>query len=172
MTFEINRDCYRHASAVADRALSLAVRAAALADEIDTLHSSIRSARDEPVRRAGFRCDTAAGLMRQASSELGETADHLEHIADAMKPGACAVQWGVCPQHGNTLVSTAGKTWCRVIGCGQTWSYDRVGLPCIEPARWQVTDKQGAVCVMCDGHALDAREHLEGARVELREEFA
>jgi hypothetical protein len=172
MTFEINRECCRHASAVADRALGLAIRTAALADEIDTLHSSIRAARDEPVRRAGFRCDTAAGWIRQASTGLGETADHLERIAAAMKPGACAVRWGVCPEHGNTLVGTAGKTWCRIIGCGRTWSYDRLGLPCFEPARWQVADKQGTVSVMCDGHALDARERLEGARVELREEFA
>jgi hypothetical protein len=41
MTFEIN-DCYRYASAAAGRALSLAVRAAALADEIDALHRDIR----------------------------------------------------------------------------------------------------------------------------------
>jgi outer membrane murein-binding lipoprotein Lpp len=73
MTFETKRECYRHATAAEDRALGLAVRVAALADEIDALHRDIRAARDEPVRRAGFRCDTAAGWLRQASAELAET---------------------------------------------------------------------------------------------------
>jgi hypothetical protein len=172
MTFEINRECFQHAAAAADRALGLAVRAAALADEIDALHGGIRATRDDSVRRAGFRCDTAAGWMRQASGELGETADHLERVAAATKSGACGAPWGVCPEHGNTLVGAGSTTWCQVIGCGRTWGHDRLGLPCIEPARWQVTDKHGAASVMCDGHALDARERLEGARVELREEFA
>jgi hypothetical protein len=35
-----------------------------------------------------------------------------------------------------------------------------------------LTDPHGEACVMCDGHALEARKCLEGARVELREEFA
>jgi hypothetical protein len=156
----------------ASRALSLAIRAGALADEIDALHRDIRAARDEPVRRAGFRCDTASGWMRQASTELQDTAGHLGHIAAAVKPGSCAVLWGVCPEHGNTPTSTGGKTWCRVIGCGRRWEYDRAGMPCIEPARWTVTCKQGHACVMCDGHALDARKRLEGARARLGEEFA
>jgi hypothetical protein len=89
-----------------------------------------------------------------------------------MKPGGSAVPWGVCPEHGNTLTSTSGKTSCRVVGCSRTWDYDRVGLPCIEPSRWTVTDQTGNASVTCDGHALDARKCLEGARIELREEFA
>jgi hypothetical protein len=165
-------DSSRYASAAAGRALSLAVRALALADEIDALHRDIRAACDEPVRRACFRCDTAVGSMRQASAELQETADHLDLIADAMKPGACPVPWGVCPEHGNTLTSTGRKTWCRAVGCSRTWGYDRVGLPYIEPAWWTVTDQHGNASAMCDGHALDARQRLEDARVELREEFA
>ena len=54
MTIMIN-DSSRYAAAVASRALSLAVRADALADEIGALHSDTWAARDEPVRRAGFR---------------------------------------------------------------------------------------------------------------------
>ena len=80
--------------------------------------------------------------------------------------------WGVCPEHGNTLTSTGGKAWCRDMACGRTWDYDRGGLPCIEPARWTVTDKHGDALAMCDGHALDVGKRLQGARVELREEFA
>jgi hypothetical protein len=133
MTYEINRECYRHASAVADHALGLSARAAVLADEIDSLHEAIRTAGDEPVRRVGFRCDSAIGWVRQASTELGDTADHLERVA-ALRPGSCLVQWGVCPEHGNTLTATGGATRCRVPGCCRAWPYDRVGLPCTEPA--------------------------------------
>jgi hypothetical protein len=170
MTIKIN-DTSGYAPTTASRALSLAVRAEALADEIDVLHHEIRAARDEPVRRAGFRCDTAIGWMRQASAELQGTADHLDRVAAGMKPGVCAVPRGVCPEHGNTLTCTGGKTWCRAVACGRTWGYDRVGLPCVESARWQVTDKYGGRSLMCDGHALDARKRLEGAQVELREVF-
>jgi hypothetical protein len=165
-------DSSRYASAVAGRALRLAVRAEALADDIDALHRNIRGAGDEPVRRAGFLCDAAIGWMRQASTELQDTADHLDRIAAALKPGACPIPWGVCPEHGNTLTCTGPKTWCRIIGCGRTWDFDRIGLPCIEPARWTVTDKHGQASLMCDGHALDARKRLEGARVALQEEIA
>jgi hypothetical protein len=165
-------DTSRHVTAVEDQALSLAVRCAALADEIDALHREVRAARNESVRQAGFRCGTAVDWMRQAGAELADLCDHLGRVADAMRPGACAVQWGLCPEHGNTLTSSARETWCHAAGCGRAWHYDRVGLPCTEPARWQVTDQLGTCTVMCDGHALDARERLEGARVELREEFA
>jgi hypothetical protein len=111
MAIMIN-DSSRYAAAAASRALSLAIRAEALADEIDALHRDIRAAGDEPVRWAGFRCDTASGGMRQVGTELHDTAGQLGRIAAAMKPGACAVPWGVCPRHGSTLTSTDGKTWC------------------------------------------------------------
>ena len=171
MTLKIN-EASRHASAAAARALSPVVRAEALADGIDALQGDIRAARNESVRRAGFRCDTAIGWIRQASTELKDTADHLDRIAAATKPGACLVSWGVCLEHGDTLTSTGGKTWCRAMGCARTWDYDRVSLPCGELARRQVTDQHGEAVVMCDGHALDARKRLEGARIEPREEFA
>jgi hypothetical protein len=70
----------------------------------------------------------------------------------------------VCREHGNTLTSTDGRSWCRDASCAQTWSYDRTGLPCTEPARWTVTDQHGNTMVTCDGHALDAAQRLSGAR--------
>jgi hypothetical protein len=76
MTLKIN-DTSRCAAAVAARAVGLAVR----------------GARDEPVRRAGFRSDIDLGRVRQASTELAGTADHLDRIAAATKPGACLVPW-------------------------------------------------------------------------------
>jgi hypothetical protein len=171
MTGQISSNCFREVSAVASRALGLAIRAAALADAIDSLHRDILAAQDEPVRHAGFRCDAATSWAKQAGDELAETADHLKRVAAATKPGGCMVRWGVCPEHDNTLTSSGRNTWCRAAGCRRTWNYDRVGLHCIEPARWQVTDQLGTSTVMCNGHALDARARLKGARVELREEF-
>jgi hypothetical protein len=38
--------------------------------------------------------------------------------------------------------------------------------------RWTVTGKHGHACVMCDGHALDARKRLENARAGLGEGVA
>ena len=73
----------------------------ALADEIDALHRDIR-ARNEPVRWADFRCDTASSWMRRVSTGLHDAAGHVGRIAAAMKPGTCAVRWGGCPEHGNT----------------------------------------------------------------------
>jgi hypothetical protein len=135
MAIMIN-DSSRYAAAAASRALSLAIRAEALADEIDALHRDLRAAGDEPGRRAGLRCDTASGWMRQAGTELHDTAGHVSRIAAAMKPRACTVRWGECPEHGNTLTSTGGRTWCRVIGYGRKWDYDRAGLPlCTAPDR-------------------------------------
>jgi hypothetical protein len=91
MTIMIN-DSSRYTAAAASRALSFAIRAAALADEIHALHHGIRAAGDEPVRRSGFCCETASGWMRQAGTELQDTVGHVGRIAAAMKPGACAVQ--------------------------------------------------------------------------------
>jgi hypothetical protein len=150
---------------LAGRARDLASRADALAAEIGALHREIRAAVREPVRRAGFRCDTAAGSVRQATGELRDTAADLDRISAASAPSTCSIPWGVCPEHGNTLVSTAGKTWCREWECQRRWDYDRAALPCPEPARWTITDQSGGTSVMCDGHAFDATRHLEGARV-------
>jgi hypothetical protein len=116
------------------------------------------------VRRAGFRCDTAASSVRWAAEELRDTAADLSRISALSAPGTCSIPWGACPEHGNTLVSTAGRTWCRERGCQLRWDYDRVALPCTEPARWTITDQCGGASVMCDGHALDATRHIEGAR--------
>jgi hypothetical protein len=171
MAIMIN-DSSRCAAATASQALSLAIRAGALADEIDALHRAIRAARDQPLRWAGFRCDTASSRMRQVGAELHDTVGQLGRIAAGMKPGVCAVPWGACPAHGISLASTCGKTWCRVTGCGRRREDDRVGLSCIEPARRTVTGKHGHAHVMCDGHALDARKRLQGAQAGLGGEFA
>ncbi|MFP3966580.1 hypothetical protein SMC26_30025 [Actinomadura fulvescens] len=116
------------------------------------------------VRRAGFRLPDAAGQARQVSRDLRETAVGLERIA-AVPAEACRVLWPVCPEHGNTLTSTGGRSWCRRSGCGRRWDYDRGSVPCPEPVRWRVTDQHGDGGLMCDGHALDAGTALIGGTV-------
>ncbi len=73
---------------------------------------------------------------------LLETADDLARLA-AVPAGACGIGWGVCPDHGNTLTTSGGRTWCRTPGCGRTWGYDRVSTPCAEPVTHTVLDAGG-----------------------------
>lgn len=77
----------------------------------------------------------------------------------------CGADWGVCPDHGNTLTSSAGTTWCRAEGCGRTWDYDRVNHACEEPAAYVLRDASGGVGYLCAGHALDARDRVAGGTV-------
>lgn len=121
--------------------------------------------REDPVRRAGFRLAEAAGQARAVSAEMQSTAADLARLA-ARPAGSCSIAWGVCPVHGNTLTSTGGNTWCTVTGCGRTWRYDRLAMPCAEPARWQLTDREGTQARLCDGHAADARTRLVGATID------
>jgi hypothetical protein len=160
---KVNRDSPSPTD-LAARARELAACAQALAAAITTLYHDIRAAQDESVRRAGFRCDTARGGTQGAAGELRSTANDLDCIAASAMPGTCPVPWGVCPNHGNTLISAGGRTWCRAPGCPRTWNYDRVSLPCCEPTRWTVTDQHGGASRMCNGHALDAAERLDGAQ--------
>jgi hypothetical protein len=149
------------------RMRALAGQAEALAAAIDSAKEGFRAHSadyEDPVRRAGFRLDDAAGQARSIAGELQETAADLARIA-ARPEGSCTIPWGACPEHGNTLTSTGRKTWCTAAGCGRGWGYDRVTMPCAEPARWKVTDQHGAGGLLCDGHALDARQRLEGATV-------
>lgn len=149
----------------ADRARELVTAAELLAAGIRVFHADLRAADTEPVRQAGFRCDTAVGQAKGIADELGKTADDLVRIAQASAPGTCSVPWGVCPEHGNTLRSSAGRSWCSHPGCGRQWDHSRDSLPCTEPAEWTLTDDFGASAAVCSGHASDARRGLQGARL-------
>lgn len=151
------------AATAAARARELAADAKQLAAAIGTYNRALDDAMWEPVRHAGFQCDTAAAYTSQAAAELLDTAARLDRIGAAAAPGTCSAEWGCCPVHGATLVGSGGRTWCQVAGCGREWEYDRGGLPCTEPARWLVTDSSGGSGSMCNGHAEDARRRLVGA---------
>jgi hypothetical protein len=143
---------------LADRARELAAAADQLKASITAFHADLRAG-DESTRRAGFRCDTAKGWAASITDDMHATASDLDRIAAASTPGTCSIPWGACPDHGGTLRSTGGRTWCVYPGCGRQWDYDRGGLPCTETAAWTVTDKEGGSGAVCAGHAVDIRKH-------------
>ena len=139
----------------------LAARARALADDIEAVRGRFRAAGDEPTRRVGFRLD-ARGWTGNVAVDLEATAGDLARVRSR---GGCPCDWGVCPDHGNTLRSSGGRCWCTAPGCHRVWGYDRLGLPCNEPVAYDVRDTEGGGGPMCAGHAADARLHLVGATV-------
>lgn len=142
------------------RLRELAAEAEALAAKIRVMHRQQRAAADEPTRRAGFRLEEAAGLAAHAGRELAETAEDLARVRGR---SGCGADWGVCPEHGATLRSSGGRSWCPTPGCGREWGYDRMGLPCTEHAAFTVADSGGKAMALCAGHARHARDVLVGA---------
>jgi hypothetical protein len=142
-----------------ERARELAAQADALMDALKAFQAGFRACDDEPARRAGFRLDVARGYAAQIAADLSETAADLDRVAAARAPGTCKIPWGVCPEHGNTLTGTGGRSWCKRSRCGRQWDYDRGGLPCTEPAAWTWVAPYGTAQV-CQGHAAEIRAQL------------
>lgn len=106
----------------------------------------------------------AAGGLQSAAEELLDTADELIRAA-ARWADVYSVPWGVCPEHGAPLRSTAGRCWCTAPGCLRRWFLDRLAEPCAEPVTHRVIDAEGQRLDLCDGHAIDARTRIIGATV-------
>ncbi|MFD4050151.1 hypothetical protein ACFWSF_32155 [Streptomyces sp. NPDC058611] len=128
-------------------------------------YDRLKASASEDVRRTGFRLEDAAGEIRRVRTELDETASDLARVRAVRDGSVCAVPWGVCPDHGNTLTSTGGRTSCTAPGCGRTWGYNRLGSPCGEPLTHKVTDAAGGFFLACKAHAIDATERLIGGTV-------
>ncbi|MEV4161876.1 hypothetical protein [Nonomuraea dietziae] len=141
----------------------LAAQAEQLADAIEALRRQL-SRGEDTLRRTGYRLDDAAGWVRQAAQDLQATASDMARLA-ALPTDACAVPWGVCPEHGNTLIASGNMTTCKSAGCRRTWGYNRDTAPCAEPATHRLIVAEGHETLVCDGHALDARARLI-ARIE------
>ncbi|MFC5822697.1 hypothetical protein [Nonomuraea insulae] len=120
---------------------------------------------------AEVRAIVAGAQERDSLAAAGHAADWLARGAEDLLRAAadlarlqaqpCGMPWAVCPEHGNTLASSAGVSTCRV--CRRTWTYGRPGEPCREPVAWKVIDRAGTETRMCDGHVLGARAATEGA---------
>ncbi|MFD9598584.1 hypothetical protein ACFWA9_38280 [Kitasatospora sp. NPDC059973] len=80
-------------------------------------------------------------------------------------PGRCAVPWGICPEHGPTLRSSADRTVCTDLACLNSWEYDRLDAPCPEPATHTVKADDGGRYGVCDGHAIAARTEVVGGEI-------
>jgi hypothetical protein len=120
-------------------------------------------------RNAGSRAlreiDAAIRELDDARVALAhEIAVEIDRVL-AADPTRCAAEWGVCPEHGNTLSSSGGRTRCTSSGCGQTWPGSRLTSHCTEPAVVIVADTTGRETRLCAGHWADARLRLIGARL-------
>jgi len=142
----------------------LAAAAEDLAARVTAAQVTLRADPDAHRARAGFRFDMVTGQLDQVAALLLGTADDLARIA-AVPAGACGLGSGVCPDHGNTLTGTGGRAWCRHPGCARTWGYDRLTGPCPELVTHAVVDAEGTRFGVCDGHAIECRERLDGATI-------
>lgn len=85
---------------------------------------------------------------------------------DTYARNGCPAEWSLCPDHGPTLKSSAGRCWCTAVGCGRAWDYDRLDCPCGQPVRFEIVDADGSEVVkVCKGHADDARDALPAGAV-------
>ncbi|GAA2681315.1 hypothetical protein [Nonomuraea recticatena] len=135
----------------------LVARANDLAAAVDTLAGELSQA--DPKGRAGFRLPNAAGLIRQAALELTDSATELTR-ATPRPVTFCRMGWGVCPEHGSTLIAMGTMTRCAVFGCGRVWEYQREVVPCAELATHRVVDADGGQTPVCVGHAAYARDSV------------
>jgi len=142
------------------RLCHLADQCTTLASHIRDALTALRAAPDAPTRIVSFHLHTAHEHARRAAAEVTATAARLALIR-SRSADTCSVDWGCCPNHGNTLTRSGGGARCATPGCDLSWSYDRLGLPCTEPASFRVTspaDPPDSRVLLCTGHATSARK--------------
>jgi hypothetical protein len=137
----------------------LAVRVEALAAEMTAIRDRMLAAGDSPTQRVSFRLDEGASGVRRGATALTETAADLARV---LGRSDCAANWGACPEHGGTVRASGGVAWCQARGCRRAWNYNRLGLPCSEPAAYVVCDGRGEEMRLCAGHTVTAKESLDG----------
>jgi hypothetical protein len=150
-------------------AVELALRAAGLALgqwHGDGDYASLPwTTRHAAAGRALATLDAAARRLAGAREALVRDIQTVTDRRLAADESRCSAQWGVCPEHGNTLSSSGGRSRCRRSGCGRTWQGSRVSTHCDEPVAVIVADQAGGHLRLCVGHWADAQERLIGARV-------
>jgi hypothetical protein len=123
------------------------------------------STRRAAAGRALAELDAAARRLAGAREALVRDIQAVTDERLAADQRRCSARWGVCPEHGNTLSCSGGRSWCRWAGCGRTWPGSRVSQHCDEPAAVVIADQAGAQMRLCAGHWAEARKRLIGARV-------
>jgi hypothetical protein len=140
----------------------IAVAAMALSDDLQ----AATRAMPESVESRRFRreLDGAAVTFRLIAGELESTAGDLVRMA-AHEGRTCGVSWGVCPDHGITLMEVGDEVSCRVFGCDLEQT--EVAERCAQPVAYRVVDAAGPALLACAGHAIACRVQLEGAVITL-----
>ena len=141
----------------------IAVAAMALSDGLQAATQDLpESAKARQFRR---RLDEAARACRAVADDLETTAGDLVRIGAGVED-SCGVTWGICPEHGVTLMAADDdRSNCRVVGCHG----EQVGVPsrCTQPVEYRVVDAAGPVLLTCTGHAIACRTLLTGAVIML-----
>ncbi|GAA1588298.1 hypothetical protein GCM10009789_47250 [Kribbella sancticallisti] len=120
----------------------------------------------ESVESRQFRrdLDEAADTFRAVAGELETTAGNLVRLA-ATEGQTCGVSWGICADHGLTLMNVGEVVTCHVLGCHR--EQEAVVERCTQPVAYRVVDVAGPALMTCAGHAIACRLHLDGAVITL-----
>lgn len=134
----------------------IAVAAMALSENLQAATRGM----PESVEMRRFRrdLDQAASTFRTIASELEVTAGKLIRLA-ANEGQACGVGWGVCPEHGLTLMNVGETVTCHVLGCDHT--NEGAVERCEHPVAYRVVDAAGPALLTCAGHAIACRRYLD-----------
>ena len=134
----------------------IAVAAMALSENLQAATRGM----PETVELRRFRrdLDQAASTFRTIASELEVTAGKLVRLA-ANEGQACGVGWGVCPEHGLTLMNVGETVSCHILGCGR--ANEGAVERCEHPVAYRVIDAAGPALLTCSGHAIACRLYLE-----------
>ncbi|MEU8223907.1 hypothetical protein [Kribbella sp. NPDC048915] len=134
----------------------IAVAAMTLAED---LHAATQNMPESvELRRFRRELDQAATTFRDLASKLEVTAGKLVRLA-ANEGQTCGVGWGVCPEHGLTLMNVGDAVTCHVLGCGR----ENVGEVerCEHPVAYRVVDAAGPALLTCTGHAIACRLYFD-----------
>jgi hypothetical protein len=134
----------------------IAVAAMTLAED---LHAATQNLPESvELRRFRRELDQAATTFRDLASKLEVTAGKLVRLA-ANEGQACGVGWGVCPEHGLTLMNIGDTATCHALGCGR----ENVGEVerCEHPVAYRVVDAAGPSLLTCAGHAIACRLYFD-----------
>ncbi|MFC0623855.1 hypothetical protein [Kribbella deserti] len=139
----------------------IAVAAMALSDGLRAATEQLPESAE--ARRFRRRLDDVARACREMAGELESTAGELVRVV-ANAERTCEVAWGICPEHGVTLVVYGHVSRCRIIGC-----YREAGVPdrCTQSVEYRVIDAAGPALHTCTGHAIACRTLLPGAVITL-----
>lgn len=130
-------------------------------DELAAVLERSAAALAEADRKHRAACEVVLAGLAELRGALEELADR----AAACDEAVCSANWGVCPEHGNTLRSSGGRCWCNLPGCGRSWTTNRVGRHCTEPVVVIAADADGSRMRLCAGHWVDAQHRLVGVRL-------